>query len=107
VATIGISNFAVEQLSDVVFLSLPKVGQQVTAGDQFGEVESVKAVSPLYAPISGEVIAINQTLPRRLEVLNTDPFGEGWMIRVRPSNREDLNKLLDRAAYESQCAEGH
>lgn len=105
VATIGISAFAVEQLTDLVFMQLPPVGKQLASGQEFGEVESVKAVSSLYAPVSGEVIAVNSALPNNLEVLKSDPYGEGWMIKVRMSDEGELSKLLDHAAYAKQCAE--
>lgn len=105
VATVGISAFAVEQLTDLVFMELPKVGTQVKSGEQFGEVESVKAVSPIYSPVSGEVVAVNDGLVNRLEVLGSDPYVEGWMIKVRMSNPSELDQLLDYASYEKQCAE--
>lgn len=105
VATIGISAFAVEQLTDLVFMQLPAVGKQVSAGTEFGEVESVKAVSSLYSPVSGEVIAVNSQLPNQLETLQTDPYGAGWMIKVRLNDDGELARLLDHAAYAKQCAE--
>ena len=104
VATIGISAFAVQQLTDLVFMQLPSVGAEVQAGREFGEVESVKAVSPLYSPVSGKIIAVNDKLPLQLETLSTDPYGEGWMIKVAMSNQSELSKLLDQAAYDKQCA---
>lgn len=105
VATVGISAFAVEQLTDLVFMELPSVGTQVTAGEEFGEVESVKAVSPLYSPVSGEIIAVNSGLPDNLEVLNSDPYEAGWIIKVRVSDPSSLESLQDFAAYQKQCAE--
>ena len=105
VATIGISAFAVEALTDLVFIELPKVGAKVEAEEPFCEVESVKAVSDVYAPVSGEVIAANQTLPDKLEILSTDPYGEGWIAKIKISDEANLAKLLDFAAYEKQCAE--
>ncbi len=105
-AVIGISAFAVEQLNDLVFMALPSVGRKLKAGEEFGEVESVKAVSPLYSPISGEVVAVNTDLPQQLENLSSDPYGKGWMIKVRPTDPSELNKLLDHAAYTKQCADG-
>jgi len=104
IATIGISDFAVKQLTDLVFMQLPAVGKEVRAGQEFGEVESVKAVSPLYSPVSGRITAVNDKLPERLETLSTDPFGQGWMIKVAMSDEADLAKLLDPAAYQKQCA---
>lgn len=105
IATIGITAFAVEQLTDLVFMQLPPVGRQVEAGTEFGEVESVKAVSSLYCPVSGEVVAVNSQLPSNLEVLKTDPYEAGWMIKVRMRDETELAKLLDFAAYSQQIAE--
>ena len=104
VATIGITAFAIEQLTDLVHMVLPKVGTQVRAGMPFGEVESVKAVSDLYSPVDGEVIAAHGDLANKLETLGTDPYGEGWMIKVALSDESSLKKLMDAAAYEKQCA---
>ena len=103
VATIGISDFAVEQLTDLVFMDLPDVGTAVAATEEFGEVESVKAVSPLYSPVNGEIIAVNDKLPDNLEVLSEDPFGQGWMIKVQLSDEASLENLLDHEAYKKQC----
>jgi glycine cleavage system H protein len=105
VATVGITAFAVEALTDLVFMELPKVGRQVKAGEAFGEIESVKAVSDLYAPVSGEVIEVNSGLPDKLETLNSEPFGAGWIAKVRIADESSLAKLMDAAAYEKQCAE--
>ena len=108
VATIGISAFAVEALTDLVFIELPKVGAQVKPEQAFCEVESVKAVSDVYAPVAGEVIEVNKTLPDNLEVLSTDPYGAGWIAKIRMSDEENLSKLMNYAAYQKQCAEeGH
>ncbi|MCS5629267.1 MAG: glycine cleavage system protein GcvH [Pirellulaceae bacterium] len=104
IATVGISAFAVEQLTDLVYMELPSVGNQVTAGQEFGEVESVKAVSPLYSPVSGEVIAVNDELTDQLETLNDDPYTAGWIMKVNISGALPDN-LLDFAAYQKQCAE--
>lgn len=104
-ATIGITDFAVEQLTDLVFMELPDVGATVTAGEEFGEVESVKAVSPLYSPVDGEVVEVNSGLPDKLEVLGDDAFGEGWIAKVKLSSRDSLGKLMDYTAYKKQCAE--
>lgn len=107
VATIGITDFAVHLLSDLVYVDLPKVGKTLEAGKTFGEVESVKAVSDLYAPVSGEVIAVNSGLADKLEALTTDAFGAGWMIKVRLTNPAEAGQLLDHAAYQAHCeAEG-
>jgi glycine cleavage system H protein len=105
VATVGITDFAVKQLTDLVYMELPQVGRAVSAGKEFGEVESVKAVSPLYSPVDGEVIAVNAELPNRLETLNEDPFGQGWVIKVKLSDETALGKLMDHAAYQKQCAD--
>lgn len=105
VATIGISAFAVEALTDLVYIELPEVGRTVTAGEPFGEIESVKAVSDLYSPVSGEVVAVNDDLAQHLERLNVDPYDQGWMIQVLLSDEEELTGLLDYAAYQKQCAE--
>jgi len=105
VATIGISPFAVEQLTDLVYMELPEVGRKVSAGDSFGEIESVKAVSDLYSPVSGEVIEVNTQLPDSLEVLSTDACGAGWIAKIRISQPAELDALMDYAAYQRQCAE--
>lgn len=107
VATIGITAFAAEQLTDLVYMDLPEVGQHVSSGQEFGEVESVKAVSPIYSPVDGEVIEVNGDLPNKLDLLNSDAFGSGWMIKVKLDNEDALARLLDFASYEKQCAEGH
>lgn len=105
VATVGITAFAVELLTDLVFMQLPTVGTKVTAGKEFGEVESVKAVSPIYSPVDGEIIEVNTNLPNRLETLSSDPFNEGWMIKVKVSG--EPAKLMNYAAYQKQIAESH
>ncbi len=107
VATIGISAFAVEQLTDLVYIELPQVGKQVNAGEEFGEVESVKAVSPLYSPVSGEIVAVNTELTGHLETLGEDPYGAGWIIKVRLADESALPGLMDYATYQRQCAEEH
>lgn len=105
IATIGISAFAVEQLTDLVFMELPEVGTQVSAAGEFGEVESVKAVSPIYSPVDGEVVEVNDTLPDKLEILNEDPYGTGWIIKIKISDDSGLSKLMDYDAYQKQCSE--
>jgi len=105
VATVGISAFAVEALTDLVFMQLPEVGRKLQAGDVFGEIESVKAVSDLYSPVAGEVVAVNQDLPNKLETLNADPYGAGWLVKIKLSSEEGLRNLLDHPAYQKQCAE--
>jgi glycine cleavage system H protein len=101
VATVGISAYAVEALTDLVFMQLPPVGRRVKAGESIGEIESVKAVSDLYAPVSGEIVAVNESLPGSLETLGTDPYGEGWIVRIKPDDPAELSGLLDRAAYDA------
>jgi len=105
IATVGLSAFAVEALTDLVFIELPKVGRQVTAEDSFCEVESVKAVSDVYAPVAGEVIAANEKLADNLALLSNDPYGEGWIARIKIADEAGLAKLMDHAAYQKQCAE--
>jgi glycine cleavage system H protein len=104
-ATLGISAFAIEQLTDLVFMELPEVGKQVSAGHEFGEVESVKAVSPLYSPVDGEVVEVNSEIPDKLEILNDDPYGAGWLAKIRITDDGSLSKLMDYEAYQKQCAE--
>ncbi|MXZ46452.1 MAG: glycine cleavage system protein GcvH [Chloroflexi bacterium] len=101
-ATIGITDFAQDQLGDVVYLDLPGEGTEVAGGDRFGEVESVKTVSDLYAPITGEVIATNGELEDQPELVNDSPYGEGWLIRVRIADESQLDGLLDADAYRAQ-----
>lgn len=105
IATVGLSAFAVEALTDLVFIELPKVGRQVKAEESFCEVESVKAVSDVYAPVAGEVIAANDTLADDLELLSKDPYGDGWVARIKISDEAGLKSLMDYAAYQKQCAE--
>ena len=105
VATIGISAHAVEALTDLVYMDLPEAGTAVSSGQSFGEVESVKATSDLYSPVDGEIVEVNTSLPDNLEVLNDDPYVEGWILKVKVSNEESLSKLMDHAAYEKMCAE--
>jgi glycine cleavage system H protein len=103
VATIGITDFAQHELGDVVYLDLPKVGRTLKAGDPFGTVESVKAVSDLYAPVSGEVTEVNDALLEAPEGINSSPYETGWMLRVRMSSPSDVESLLDAAAYEASA----
>lgn len=107
VATIGISANAVEALTDLVYMDLPAAGTQVSSGNSFGEVESVKATSEMYSPVDGEITEVNTSLPDNLEILNSDPYGEGWIIKVKLSNDDSLSKLLDFAGYQKQCDEAH
>jgi glycine cleavage system H protein len=103
-ATIGITDFAVKELTDLVYIDLPDAGRNVSAGDTFGEVESVKAVSDLYAPVSGEVTDVNSALADDLAILSDDPYGKGWMVKLKIADPSELDALLDRAAYEQHCA---
>ena len=105
VATIGISAYAVETLTDLVFIELPKVGRQVNAEESFCEVESVKAVSDVYSPVAGEVIEVNEPLADKLETLSDDPYGEGWIAKVRIADEAGLANLCDYDAYQKMCAE--
>lgn len=105
IAVVGITDFALEQLTDLVYMALPEVGAQVKSGEEFGEVESVKAVSPLYSPIDGEVIEVHSELADNLEQLPEDPFGSGWMIKVKLAEGAKLDGLLDYEAYKQQCAD--
>ena len=108
IATVGISDFAVKVLTDLVFLELPEVGKQVDAGEMFGEIESVKAVSDLLAPVSGEVVAVNSAVADNLDTLASDPYEDGWLVKIKMKNADELAKLLDYDAYQKQCAEsGH
>lgn len=102
IATVGISSVAVEALTDLVFMDLPAIGTTVSSGNSFGEVESVKATSDLYSPVDGEIIDVNHSLAENLDRLSTDPYGEGWIIKVRLSSEDSLGKLLDYSAYQAQ-----
>ena len=105
-ARIGITAFAQEQLGDVVFVELPKVGAKVTAMKTFGVVESVKAVSDLFAPVTGEVVEVNAELPKQPELVNTDPYGKGWMLVIRMANPKDVDGLMSAGDYEKLIAAG-
>ena len=102
--TVGITKFAIDQLTDVVYLALPDVGKQVTAGEGFGEVESVKAVSDLYAPVSGEVKAVNDKLLNDPTIIAADPYGKGWMIKIKVEPGTTLDHLMTLEQYEKQIA---
>lgn len=103
VATVGISDFAVKELTDLVYMDLPRPGRTLKPGETFGEVESVKAVSDLYAPVAGEVIEVNESLPDNLQLLSEDPFGRGWIAKIRLSEGTSLDHLMDQAAYQKHC----
>ena len=104
-ATVGITDFAAEQLGDVVFVDLPEVGRTVAQFAAVGVIESVKAVSDLFAPVGGDVVETNAELTTKPELLNSDPYGQGWMLRIRLSDRTGLDRLLDVAAYEALTSE--
>ena len=105
IATLGISAFAVEALTDLVYIDLPEVGGKVEAEQAFCEVESVKAVSDIYAPVAGEVIAVNEALPDSLETLGDDPYGDGWIAKIKITDDAGLGNLMDHADYQKQCSE--
>ncbi len=102
--TVGITDHAQNQLGDVVFLELPEVGRKLAAGEVFGTVESVKAVSELFSPVSGEVVEVNAALTKTPEKINTDPHGEAWMVVIRLSAPAEPSALMDAAAYEAYAA---
>jgi glycine cleavage system H protein len=103
-ATVGISAYAADQLGDVVFVELPAVGRELRAREAFGVSETVKAVSDLYSPVGGEVIAVNEELASRPELVNADPYASGWMLKLRLTRREDLDELRDADSYRALIA---
>lgn len=105
VATVGITEFAQDQLGDIVFVELPAVGDKVSKEDAFGVIESVKAVSDIYAPVSGKVLEVNDDLPENPEMVNEDAYGDGWMIKVEMNDPEELQDLMSAAEYEEYVAE--
>ena len=108
IAEVGITNHAQESLGDIVFIELPVEFQEVEAEESFCEVESVKAFSDIYAPVDGTVTEINNDLPDNLEILNTDPYGQGWIAKIKLSNSTQLDSLLDYETYQQFCKEeGH
>lgn len=94
IGTIGITEYAQKELGDVVFVELPQVGTQLEAGDELGSIESVKAVSELFAPVGGEVVEINERLAEKPELINTDPYGDGWMVRIKVADLSEVDELL-------------
>ena len=94
VGTIGITDYAQKELGDVVFVELPQVGTQLEAGDELGSIESVKAVSELFSPVSGEVVEVNEALAEKPELVNTDPYGDGWMVRIKLADASEVEELL-------------
>ncbi len=105
VAMVGITDFAQDQLGDIVFVELPAVGDKTSKDDAFGVVESVKAVSDVYAPVSGTVIEVNDDLPENPEMLNEDPYGDGWIIKIEMSDLDELDDLMNATEYEEYVAE--
>lgn len=105
IATIGISRFAVDQLTDLIVIDLPAVGSKLKAGKSFGEVESVKAVSDLYAPVDGEVVEVNSAVAQNIQLLAEDPYEKGWLLKARVENPSAVSSLLDHAAYEKRVAD--
>lgn len=103
VVTIGITDYAQDQLNDIVYVEFRDAGDDVDAGDSFGEVESVKAASELYSAVAGEIIEVNSALEDSPETVNADPFGAGWMVKVRTSDLAPLDGLMDAAAYDAYC----
>ncbi len=103
--TVGITDHAQEALGDVVFVELPEVGSTLAAGDEAGVVESVKAASDIYAPVGGEVVAINERLEDEPETVNADPYSDGWFFRLQPTDSSELEELLSADDYQQQCAE--
>jgi len=104
-ARIGITDYAQHELGDVVFVELPATGTALIVGKSFGSVESVKAVSDIYAPANGEVVEANSALQNKPELINTDPHGEGWLVKVKLANPAELNSLMDAAGYEAYIEE--
>ena len=102
-AVVGITDYAQKELGDIVYLELPEQGKELTPGEEFGTVESVKAVSEIYAPVGGQVLEVNQSLtddPDRSALVNQDPYGEGWLVRMRLQDTNQVNELMDAAGYE-------
>jgi len=104
-ATVGVTDFAQQELGDIVYVQIGEPGSTVRAGEQLGEIESVKAVAEVYAPISGEIVEINGALEEQPELVNSDPMGDGWLARLRPSDTAELERLMTREAYEKFLSE--
>lgn len=109
IGTIGITEYAQKELGDVVFVELPQVGSQLEHGDELGSIESVKAVSELFAPVSGEVVEVNEALRDKPELVNTDPYGDGWMVRIKMTDATEVDELMSAEEYEeyTQAESGH
>ncbi len=99
------SAFALELLTDLVYVDLPEAGSSVTAGEPFGEIESVKAVSDMYSPVDGEIVAVNSPVTDQLDTLADDPYQAGWLVKIKISDESGLGELMDHAAYQKQCEE--
>ena len=106
IVRVGITGYAQEALGDIVFVSVPAVGSDLTEGQPLGEVESTKSVSDIYAPVAGAVVARNERLDSQPELLNSNPYGEGWVAEIRPADAASLDGLLDAASYQAGLAEG-
>ena len=100
VVVIGITDYAQNQLGDIIFIEFPKIGEHISSGDIFGEIEAVKTVSELYAPISGSIIEVNIALEEKPDLVNNDPFGGGWIIKINPTNPDEKKTLMDSNAYD-------
>lgn len=107
VVVVGITDFAQHELGDIVFVELPAVGRKLAAGDTFGVAESVKTVSDLYSPVAGEVTAVNAELENAPEKVNKDCYGAGWLIKIKPANKADVDSLLSASAYKAVVSAGH
>lgn len=105
VATVGITDYAQEELGEIVYVELPEVGEKVSKEDAFGVVESVKTVSDVYAPVSGSVVEVNDDLPNNPELINEDPYGDGWMLKIEMSDPDELEDLMTAEEYERYIAE--
>lgn len=101
---VGLSQFAVDQLTDVIYIDLPKVGMTVTSGQPVAEIESVKAVSDIYAPVEGEITEVNTVLATDASIVSRDPFGEGWLFKIKPTSADPTSRLLSEAEYQAQIA---
>jgi glycine cleavage system H protein len=106
IVTVGVTSFAVEQLTDVTYLELPKVGKICKPGDEFGVIESVKSTSSLYSPVAGEIIEVNADAAKDTAIVNADPFGKGWMVKIKLASGASLDHLLNKANYDAQIS-GH
>ncbi|ARG98642.1 glycine cleavage system protein GcvH [Legionella micdadei] len=107
VMTIGITEHAQQLLGDMVFVELPEEGDEVTAGEEFGVVESVKAASDVYAPVSGVIVAVNQRVSENPALVNSDPYGAGWLVKIKASDPSELDNLLNADEYQNEIAEDH